>query len=91
MPGGASRDCAPLVSLAPWLMCTPDVVPFGSQLDGCVSMAGSYMCWGSDTAVWEACPDDLLTKVAESGSSWVVWWACRSHGCVDPHEATLRR
>lgn len=52
--------------------CTPDPAPAQPrcdllQVDGCVAMGCSYMCWGADTAAWESCPDDLLSK-----ASWRV-------------------
>ena len=27
-----------------------------------MSMDGAYWCWGAETRMWEACPDDLLNK-----------------------------
>lgn len=35
-----------------------------TQVDGCVSISSAFLCWGEDSAAWEACPDDLLSTQA---------------------------
>lgn len=36
------------------------------QVDSCVSIAGSYLCWGQDTDAWEGCPQDVAVKQAST-------------------------
>ncbi|PRW58639.1 hypothetical protein C2E21_2984 [Chlorella sorokiniana] len=60
--GVATNSSREPVIAAHGTICLLPLLYNGVQVDGCVGMGGMYMCWGADTAAWESCPDDLLSK-----------------------------
>ncbi|KAL4430893.1 hypothetical protein ABPG75_006149 [Micractinium tetrahymenae] len=61
--GASSR--APITSTTHSTQCMLPLTYRGMQVDSCVSIAGSYLCWGQDTDAWEGCPQDVALKQPE--------------------------
>lgn len=45
------------------------LLPPPLQVDSCVNIASTYLCWGADTEAWEACPEDALTEQVSAAAA----------------------